>query len=102
MTSFISVVIIALFFVTSADSGIFVINTIASYGKSGFPKWQSIFWGASLALLAIVLLYSGGLGALQAMTMVMALPFLVVMPRAFCLYFLLDGLLVEGKASFYV
>ena len=33
VTSFISVVIIALFFVTSADSGIFVINTIASYGK---------------------------------------------------------------------
>lgn len=94
VTSFISVVIIALFFVTSADSGIFVINTIASYGKSGFPKWQSIFWGASLALLAIVLLYSGGLGALQAMTMVMALPFLVVMiVLCFCLW---DGLLVDN------
>ena len=94
VTSFISVVIIALFFVTSADSGIFVINTIASYGKSGFPKLQSIFWGASLALLAIVLLYSGGLGALQAMTMVMALPFLVVMiVLCFCLW---DGLLVDN------
>lgn len=47
VTSFISVVIIALFFVTSADSGIFVINTIASYGKSDSLNGR-VFSGAHL------------------------------------------------------
>lgn len=40
--------------ITSADSGIFIINSIASQGKSIFPKWQSVSWGAMLAVLASV------------------------------------------------
>lgn len=73
-TSAISVLMIFIFFVTSADSGIFVINTIASHGEHTFPRWQSIFWGYLMSLLAIGLLYSGGLSALQSMTMITALP----------------------------
>lgn len=73
-TSTISVLMIFIFFVTSADSGIFVINTIASHGEHTFPRWQSIFWGYLMSLLAIGLLYSGGLSALQSMTMITALP----------------------------
>lgn len=93
VTSLLSILVIAVFFITSADSGIFVINSIASQGKSVFPKWQSVLWGALLALLAIGLLYSGGLEALQTMTVIMALPFSVIMVvMAFCL---LRGLLVD-------
>ncbi len=94
ITSSLAVLIIAIFFITSADSGIFVLNSIASYGKEkSYPKWQSIIWGILMALLAIALLYSGGLGALQTMTLVMALPFTIVMvAMALCLW---KGLLID-------
>lgn len=81
--------------ITSADSGIFVINSIASQGKSIFPKWQCVLWGAMLAVLAIGLLYSGGLEALQTMTVIMALPFSILMViMTFCL---LRGLWVDDS-----
>ena len=90
-----AILVIAIFFITSADSGIFVINSIASQGKSTFPRWQSILWGSMLAVLAIGLLYSGGLEALQTMTVIMALPFsLIMVVMAFCL---LRGLWVDDS-----
>ena len=93
-TSVLALIVIAVFFVTSADSGIFVINSIASYGKTQFPRWQSILWGALMALLAIVLLYSGGLAALQTMNIAMALPFaLIMIILSFCL---LKGMVVDN------
>lgn len=95
ITSLTAILVIAIFFITSADSGIFVINSIASQGKSTFPKWQSILWGSMLAILAIGLLYSGGLEALQTMTIIMALPFsLIMVVMAFCL---LRGLWVDDS-----
>jgi len=94
-TSILSVIVIIIFFVTSADSGIFVLNSIASMGKTEFPRWQSIFWGVLLALSASALLYSGGLEALQTMTVVIALPFVVVMCLlCLCMW---RGLLVDEK-----
>lgn len=95
ITSLIAILVIVIFFITSADSGIFVINSIASQGKSTFPIWQSILWGSMLAVLAIGLLYSGGLEALQTMTVIMALPFsLIMVVMAFCL---LRGLWVDDS-----
>ena len=95
ITSLIAILVIVIFFITSADSGIFVINSIASQGKSTFPRWQSILWGSMLAVLAIGLLYSGGLEALQTMTVIMALPFsLIMVVMAFCL---LRGLWVDDS-----
>ena len=87
-------IVIAIFFITSANSGIFVINSIASQGKNTFPKWQTVLWGTLLALLSIGLLYSGGLQALQTMTVIIALPFAVIMIlMVFCL---LRGLTIDN------
>ncbi|MCR4630180.1 MAG: BCCT family transporter [Treponema sp.] len=74
-----AVVMIAVFFVTSADSGIMVLNSIASKNKGKTPVWQNIFWGAIMAILSLLLLRSGGLKALQTMTLVSALPFGFIM-----------------------
>lgn len=74
-----ALMMIAIFFVTSADSGILVMNSIASGNKSNAPKWQNAFWGALLALIAMSLLYAGGLASLQTMTLVAALPFGIIM-----------------------
>ncbi|MCR4820936.1 MAG: BCCT family transporter [Elusimicrobiales bacterium] len=82
-----AITMIAVFFVTSADSGIMVLNSIASKNKGKTPVWQNIFWGAVMALLSLLLLRSGGLKALQTMTLVSALPFgLIMLFFCFCLW----------------
>ncbi len=78
-SSLIALIIISIFFVTSADSGILVLNNIASQGEPKAPKWQSVFWGIMLAVLGLSLLYSGGLDSLQTMTLIIALPFMLIM-----------------------
>lgn len=78
ITSIIAMIIITVFFVTSADSGILVMNNIASNSSAISPKWQKIFWGAMLALLSLILLNLGGLKALQTMTLISALPFTAI------------------------
>lgn len=74
-----AIILIAVFFVTSADSGAFVIDTIASRGAPNSPVWQRLFWAAVLGLTAAVLMIAGGLKALQAMTLVAALPVTIIM-----------------------
>ena len=78
LLSVLAVIMIMIFFVTSADSGILVINGLASKNRKNSPKWQGIFWGGLLITASIVLLRSGGLQALQTMTLVTALPFGIV------------------------
>lgn len=80
VSSVIALAIISLFFITSADSGIYVLNNIASRDKSlAAPKWQAAMWGVLMSALAIALMYSGGLGVLQTMTLITALPFSILM-----------------------
>lgn len=79
ITSFLTIAIIIIFFVTSADSGIFVMNSIATKNAPISPKWQTIGWGVLLAILALMLLNAGGLTALQSMTLITALPFSLIM-----------------------
>lgn len=71
----IAILIIGIFFITSADSGILVMNSIASGDKKNSPKWQCIFWGILLIILSLTLLRAGGLASLQTMTLISALPF---------------------------
>lgn len=79
LVSYLVILIIIIFFVTSADSGIFVMNSIATRNAAKSPKWQMVFWGALLAILALMLLNTGGLQALQTMTLITALPFSLIM-----------------------
>ena len=80
VTSLVSLVVISLFFITSADSGIYVLNNIASRDKSlTAPRWQAVMWGVLMSVVSIVLMQSGGLANLQAMTLLVALPFAMLM-----------------------
>lgn len=76
--SLIAILIIIIFFVTSADSGILVMNSIATRNAKTSPKWQMILLGSALAILALLLLNVGGLQALQTMTLITALPFSII------------------------
>ncbi|WP_338561085.1 BCCT family transporter [Acinetobacter sp. KS-LM10] len=76
--SVIATLLIMLFFVTSADSGALVTDYLTAKSDNS-PVWQRLFWTFLMALLAIVLLLVGGLGALQSATMMSALPFTFIM-----------------------
>ncbi|QNK02153.1 BCCT family transporter [Dyella telluris] len=77
--SIVAIVLIGVFFVTSADSGAFVIDTIATRGAPDSPVWQRLFWAFLLGVTAVVLIVAGGLKALQAMTLISALPVTIIM-----------------------
>lgn len=71
-----------LFYVTSADSGALVLSSLTSRlhqaGDDG-PIWLRIFWAAATGLLTIGMLLAGGIATLQSGTIIMGLPFSVVM-----------------------
>lgn len=77
--AWLAILLIAVFFVTSADSGAFVVDNIASRGHPHSPVWQRLFWAVVLGATAMVLLLAGGLKALQAMTLVAAVPVAIIM-----------------------
>lgn len=79
LLSMVAVCMVILFFVTSADSGSLVIDMLASGGKTNTPLWQRIFWASSTGVVAIALLVSGGLAALQTASIASALPFSIVL-----------------------
>lgn len=76
--SILATVLIMLFFVTSADSGALVTDYLTAKTEQS-PTWQRLFWVVIMAFLAMVLLYAGGLKALQSATMLSALPFTFIM-----------------------
>ncbi|SIQ87679.1 glycine betaine transporter [Alkalispirochaeta americana] len=74
-----AVVLLTVFFVTSADSATFVLAMMTSRGSLDPPAGKKLLWGAVQSTAAAVLLLSGGLEALQRMAIVAALPFTGVM-----------------------
>ena len=73
------IILIAIFFVTSADSGALVMGMIATGGNQEPAKWVRTFFTLVTAVLAVALLLTGGLTALQTAAITIALPFSVVM-----------------------
>ncbi len=71
--------LIASFFITSADSATYVISSFTTNGSQRADKRLTIFWGFSLGAVAAVLLYAGGLKALQTASILGSFPFLFVM-----------------------
>ena len=90
VTSFIGIVLVLVFFVTSSDSGSLVIDSITAGGKLDAPVPQRIFWATMEGLIAGALLFGGGadaLGALQAAAITVGLPFtLVLLAMCIALY----------------
>lgn len=81
------------YFVTSADSATLVICTLICMGSDHPPSRYRVFWGMAIGAVAAVLLYAGGLKALQTASIVAALPFSVVVILA--IYGLLKSLRAE-------
>jgi len=78
LVNWMAIILVAIFFITSSDSGSFVVDMLTSGGNPNPPVLQRIFWACTEGILAIILLMLGGLGALQAGAVSMGLPFSLV------------------------
>lgn len=75
----VAILLIITFFITSADSAIFVLGMLSSDGNLDPSNQVKVTWGILQSAIAIVLLLSGGLEGLQTASIVAALPFTVIM-----------------------
>ena len=87
VTAVLAIVIITIFFITSADSGSLVIDVLAYGGRASTPRLTRVFWTALIALAAIVLLAAGtdpdsSLRVLQVAAIASAAPFSIVLVLA--------------------
>ena len=77
-SSLVVMVLTAVFFVSGADAGALVLGTLSSRGRKEPWKPLVIFWAILTGAVAAVLLFVGGLGALQTFTILAATPFVVI------------------------
>ncbi len=78
VTVVLAVFLVAIFFITGADSASIVMGMLSQHGKEEPMRWLVIFWGVAQGAVAAVLLFSGGLGALQTLVIIVAGPFMLV------------------------
>ncbi|MFZ5969511.1 MAG: glycine betaine uptake BCCT transporter [Bacillota bacterium] len=77
--SFVAVILLVTFFVTSADSATFVLGMMTSDGDLNPTTQKKVIWGVIQSLLALALMIAGGLGMLQTASIAAAFPFAFVM-----------------------
>ncbi|MGJ3242926.1 MAG: BCCT family transporter [Opitutales bacterium] len=97
ITATLATIVIAIFFVTSSDSGSLVVDILTSGGRTDTPVGQRVFWAITEGAVAAILLLTGGLLALQTAAVTTALPFCVVM--VFICIGLLKGLRAEVRTA---
>ncbi|MBS3796600.1 BCCT family transporter [Pseudoalteromonas sp. BDTF-M6] len=98
--SFIAIVLVLVFFITSSDSGSLVIDSITAGGKVDAPVPQRVFWASIEGAIAAALLWIGGkeaMEALQAGAVSTGLPFTIVL-LLMCVSLIL-GLRTEPRSS---
>ncbi len=77
--SVVAIVLITVFFATSANSGALVVDSLTSGGKHETPKRQKFLWASLEGVVAATLLISGGLTALQTASVITGLPFAIIL-----------------------
>lgn len=77
--SVLAVLLISTFFITSADSATFVLGMQTTYGNLNPSTKIKLVWGVVQSGTAAVLLWQGGLGALQTASIIAAFPFAIIM-----------------------
>lgn len=77
--SVVALVLLCTFFITSANSGTFVLSMFSSKGDLNPPNSKKVIWGIVQSVLAIGLLIAGGLKPLQIISIAAAFPFIFIM-----------------------
>jgi glycine betaine transporter len=79
ITVLLAVMLIAIFFITGADSASIVMGMLSQNGTEEPHRSLTICWGVATGAVASVLLLSGGLSALQTLVIIVAGPFLLIL-----------------------
>ncbi|MRG85556.1 glycine betaine uptake BCCT transporter [Salinibacillus xinjiangensis] len=79
ITSTLAILLISTFFITSADSATFVLGMQTTNGNLDPSKKVKFTWGIVQSAAAAVLLWQGGLGALQTASIIAAFPFTFIL-----------------------
>lgn len=79
LLSGLTILLLVIFFVTSADSAVLVLGSMSSESAGDPSLARKFAWGTAIALIAAAMLVAGGLNALQALVTVVALPFALLM-----------------------
>ncbi len=82
LMSILAVVLLLIFFVSSADSGTFVLAMFSSDGDLSPSNRLKVSWGVTIAALSVGLLISGGVEVVQRISIVSAFPFIFIMLAA--------------------
>jgi glycine betaine transporter len=77
--SVVAIILVSTFFITSADSATFVLGMQTTYGSLTPSNSVKLTWGILQSTVAAILLYSGGLQALQNALIAAAFPFSIIM-----------------------
>ncbi|MBF0242774.1 MAG: BCCT family transporter [Desulfamplus sp.] len=79
LLSFLSMILVCIFFITSADSATYVVGVMSSGGNLNPQNGLKIFWGVLCSTIAAMLLLTGGLKAVQTVAFVVSFPFMLLM-----------------------
>jgi choline-glycine betaine transporter len=79
ITSFVVIILVALFFVSGADAASLVMGMLSSRGSLSPARVVVVVWGVSTGAAAAILLLANGLAALQQAAIIAAAPFTLVM-----------------------
>lgn len=76
--SLMALLLITIFFITSANSATYVLGVFSSRGNLEPPKFYLVIWGLLISSIAAALLLSGGIEGLQSLAITIALPFTII------------------------
>lgn len=79
LLSIVAMISLCAFFVTSANSGVYVLSMLSTDGAINPPNSKKILWGIIQSVMAVGLLMAGGLKPLQTISLVAAFPFIFIM-----------------------
>ncbi|MEH0018253.1 MAG: BCCT family transporter [Desulfobacter sp.] len=96
LLSLITMLIICIFFITSADSATYVIGVMSSNGNLHPDNRAKIGWGILCSTIAVMLLLTGGLKAVQTVSFIFSFPFMILM--LFMMYAFLKSVSAEFKS----
>jgi glycine betaine transporter len=98
VTSITAMLLVSVFFITSADSASFVLGSMSTGGALNPKTIVKFAWGIVIAAFAAVVLLAGGLEALQKVAIIAAVPFAVIMiAMCFSLYVALSRGEARGR-----
>ena len=88
--SVVTTVLLCTFFITSGNSGTFVLSQLSTHGSLHPPKGRMLLWGIIQSVMALGMLLAGGLKPLQTVSIAAAFPFIFIMFA--CMISLVKGL----------